>query len=691
MLALYTFLIVLYFTPNYFQKYNAEIVKTKLLGENYKVYYHDLDGDGVSEKLVQLYNAGGDTPAISYFYNDDIIINQWNLRGKWLMRHKLFFDDYNHNGYVEVYCITRVGDSLFLNAKELLGENGLEFKDKFICKTKFFNVDKVDAFVVDAKTMDVNNDRKEEFIITLRTGFSHQPRNTFMYDITNDSFVSSPLSASNFSSGINFMDLNGDGIEEVTGSIYAADNIHYEMPYPDSCSWLMVLNPADSLDFLFPPIKFEGVFGGLSTVFYTIGGEKYIVSTFICNSVGNETNGTVLRIFDSKGSLINEKLVSYDEYENLALINPLNGNDKSIYLMDAHGKVLVTDASLHTMFFSEPDYKEIIINRNNSVLLDIDTDGKKEMLFIANRPSPDKLVIYRSSLKESIFVDLPESKQTKNWHVTLKESTDNPPIILLQAENAVYHIKYSKSKYYLLKYPAYVGVYFLIFVIFWLLQKGQNKLAQQKFETERRLIRQQLAISKNQLEPHFMLNTLNNIGYMFSKENKDDAQYYFGRFASLIHRGLEYADKVETSLDEELKFIKDYLILQKRRFDDDLTFAIEADEDIDLDTIKIPHSLIFTFVENAVKHGLQHKLKDRKLSVIVKSVNNKIIITISDNGIGRKQSLKLKTTGTGKGLSIVANIIEGYNKLNNRNIFYEVIDLKDEFGDGIGTEVRVEV
>jgi len=188
-----------------------------------------------------------------------------------------------------------------------------------------------------------------------------------------------------------------------------------------------------------------------------------------------------------------------------------------------------------------------------------------------------------------------------------------------------------------------------------------------------------------------MLNTLNNIGYMFSKENKEDAQYYFGRFASLIHRGLEYADKIETSLDEELKFIKDYLILQKRRFDDDLTFAIEADEEIDLDNIKIPHSLIFTFVENAVKHGLQHKLKDRKLSVIVKSVNNKICISIIDNGIGRKQSIALKTRGTGKGLSIVANIVEGYNKLNNRNITYNIVDLVDDNGVGIGTEVSVDV
>ena len=146
---------------------------------------------------------------------------------------------------------------------------------------------------------------------------------------------------------------------------------------------------------------------------------------------------------------------------------------------------------------------------------------------------------------------------------------------------------------------------------------------------------------------------------------------------------------METSLGEELKFVRDYLILQKKRLDDDLNFTIEADENIELNNIKIPHSLIFTFVENAIKHGLRPKPKDRELKIIVKQDSDKIIITITDNGIGRKQSHALKTTGTGKGLSIVANIVEGYNKLNKRDISFEVKDLFDEDGNSAGTEVKV--
>ncbi len=133
-----------------------------------------------------------------------------------------------------------------------------------------------------------------------------------------------------------------------------------------------------------------------------------------------------------------------------------------------------------------------------------------------------------------------------------------------------------------------------------------------------------------------------------------------------------------------------YLILQKRRLNDDFNYAIEADENINLNNIKIPHSLIFTFVENAVKHGLRHKESDRELKISISRQRKKIIIIVSDNGIGRKQSKALNTFGTGKGLNIVTNIVEGYNKLFNRSISYEIEDIVDEVGISLGTEVKVE-
>jgi LytS/YehU family sensor histidine kinase len=215
-----------------------------------------------------------------------------------------------------------------------------------------------------------------------------------------------------------------------------------------------------------------------------------------------------------------------------------------------------------------------------------------------------------------------------------------------------------------------------LFLLFWLLQKGQNSIAARQMEEEKKLTKQQMALSKKQLEPHFMLNTLNNIGNMFAKEEKEDAQYYFGKFASLLHRGLMYADKTETSLFDELGFVRDYLVLQQRRYDD-LSFKIEASEKIDLESVLIPHSLIYTFVENALKHGLRDKVGKKKLDITIENNNEKLEILIRDNGVGRKGSKKFSTSGTGKGLEIIENIVSAYNKLNNRNISFVVLDLQE--------------
>ena len=692
LLAFYFWMGILYTTPNYFHKYIGEIIDYQPLNDNYNVYYHDMDGDSITERICTLINRGSKIPVITYYDIDANIINQWNLVGKWLLGQNIYFGDFNNNSYAEVYAITQEGDSLFLNGKELLLENGINFENRFICKTKLFNDHQVDAFIAGATNMDINGDGADEFVFTIFSGFSHQPRNTFAYDFVADSIIVSPMSASGFSSKINYMDVNGDGVNEITGFVPAVENIHYSMPYTDSCSWLMVLNPSNGMDFLFPPIRYDGAFGAIDPVFYSIEGRKYMVTKFYCKSVGNETNGFLLQLFDDKGQLINEKFIKYNEFTNLTIINPNNGNLKNIFYMDDEGNIYTSDTSLSIEPYSKPNVNGLRVNNGKSILIDVDNDGEEEIIFMASLSNSDKLIIYRSSLKESTIIDLPQSRQAYDWHITLKQRGANlPPIIVLQAENNIYQISYGKSPYYLLKYPVYFIAYLLLLLIFWGLQKLQYIIARYRFETENKLMRQQMALSKRQLEPHFMLNTLNNIGYMFSKENKEDAQYYFGRFASLIHRGLTYADQVETSLFEELEFVRDYLILEKNRFNGDLDFTIEAEPDIDLSETIIPHSLIFTFVENAIKHGLRHKISDRKINIHLSKISNLSKIVITDNGIGRKQSKILRTTGTGKGLGIIANIVEGYNKLNNQSISYKVIDLVDGNGDSLGTEVKIEL
>jgi hypothetical protein len=696
MLALYLWIVLIYFSPDYFQKYTADIIDTEYRSSTFdKTYYYDLNGDGISERIVAGYNYPDEQREIriQHFNLENKIYNQWMPRGKWLRLFKPFFGDYNNNGFAEVYCLTIENDSVFLSIKELMKDDGLEVNGRFICKAGTFKNGKNDVADLGGKLMDVNNDNILEYVFFIYGGFSKFPRNSFVYFISSDSLKMSPKSASGINSYREYMDINGDGITEITGYVGSPENIHYKMPFTDSASWLMVINPV-TMNFHFPPIKFDlGIASNVRPVFFKINHEPYIAVSVFSNSAKTNINHIQLLLFDKMGNLLKENRVKKEGFKDIRFIVTKTDKEEELFLIDNFGNVYKADTLLNYIKYFTPTLNVNGLSMDRKKLMDIDGDGENELVVAGgNKDAEVFLLIYRENLKDVLSLKLPKTQHLNNLHFGLiHNGTLNQTILMVQTDKIVYKIKYRKNPYYLMKYPAYAGIYILLFLVFWLLQRVQTNLARQKFETEKQLINQQMAISKRQLEPHFMLNTLNNIGYMFAHENKEDAQYYFGKFSSLIHRGLKYADQVETSLGEELKFVRDYLILQKIRMNDDLDFTIEADENIELNNIKIPHSLIFTFVENAIKHGLRPKPKDRELKIIVKQDSDKIIITITDNGIGRKQSHALKTTGTGKRMSIVANIVEGYNKLNKRDISFEVKDLFDEEGNSAGTGVRIVV
>ena len=682
-MAVYAFAIIWFFIPDYFREYTSEIIENRQISKLSNKYIHDLDSDGEYESVTLLNNQGSNSPALTYYKNDKII-DQWNLSGQWLFKPSVYFGDFNHNGFSEVICFTIIGDSIFLNAKELLLEDGFEVKNRFVTKSKSNNANPSDVFSVDAKFMDVNDDLTDEFVFSLYSGFSIYPRHTFLYNFKDGTFHSSPSAGSGFNELIDFHDINGDGIPEITGVIYAPNNIHYEIPYTDSCAWLMVLNPKDSLRFLFKPIKYEGLFGSLQPAFYSLEDEKYIVSIYYCKSSENESNGFFLRLYDNKGNLLKEKLIPYMNNHELFVLKQPEEDGRSIYLIDDEGNIFITDTSLNVKLFRDFNLKGIKLDRRKTYSVDADADGENEFLYIGVGSSNNKLIVYRSNFKEVTVVDLPATQTSLNWHVTISNNLNDGSIINLQTENVLYKIKYEKSDIYFLKYPIFILVYLLLYLLFLIMQNVQYRIAQQKFENEKLLIKQKMALSKKQLEPHFMLNTLNNIGNMFAKEEKEDAQYYFGKFASLLHRGLMYAEKTETSLFEELGFVRDYLVLQQRRYDD-FSFKIEASENIDLESVLVPHSLVYTFVENALKHGLRDKVGEKKLDLTIEKNHEKVEILIRDNGVGRKGSKKFKTSGTGKGLEIIENIVNAYNKLNKTNISFEINDLE------VGVEVVIRV
>ena len=106
--------------------------------------------------------------------------------------------------------------------------------------------------------------------------------------------------------------------------------------------------------------------------------------------------------------------------------------------------------------------------------------------------------------------------------------------------------------------------------------------------------------------------------------------------------------------------------------------------------------LIQPYVENAIWHGLMHKIDghDGKVEIIIARKEESLYCVILDNGIGREKATALKAQKPGNrkrsmGMQITKDRIEMINKLYNTNTSMQIIDLHDEQGNATGTRIEL--
>lgn len=225
-------------------------------------------------------------------------------------------------------------------------------------------------------------------------------------------------------------------------------------------------------------------------------------------------------------------------------------------------------------------------------------------------------------------------------------------------------------------------------------QKEVQRIAEiDRILTDKKITNLRLENLRSQMNPHFIFNALNSIqDYIISNE-KELASSYLVKFSRLIRMYLDYSQQNEITLEEELNALKLYLELEKVRFEDELEYKITIDNQLKTKQIKVPSLFIQPYVENALKHGLLHKLSDRKLHIKAKIIQqNKLEITVKDNGIGREQSEKLKRPNQQhKPFATKANEerVHLYKNKLKRDIAITTNDLYDENDVAAGTKVVI--
>jgi len=230
---------------------------------------------------------------------------------------------------------------------------------------------------------------------------------------------------------------------------------------------------------------------------------------------------------------------------------------------------------------------------------------------------------------------------------------------------------------------------FLTWLSSWLLSTRRRQ-KQKQLQDELIISELQLKTFRNQMEPHFTFNAINTIGASIYSKEPEVAYTHLQKFSRLVRSLILSADQVSRPLSEELDFVRNYLELEYYRFSDRFSFDIHIDEQVNT-MWEVPKMIVQTHVENALKHGLLPKAGAGTLKISAFLVDRDLVVEITDNGIGRIAAAINNTESTGKGLKIIREYCDFYERRFGRAIIFTTEDLTDPGGKAIGTKVRIQI
>ena len=191
-----------------------------------------------------------------------------------------------------------------------------------------------------------------------------------------------------------------------------------------------------------------------------------------------------------------------------------------------------------------------------------------------------------------------------------------------------------------------------------------EKSSLEKQELKRMNMQSQLEGLKNQVNPHFLFNSLNTLTYLIP-ENPEKSVYFVQKLSKVYRYILEIRDKKLIDLEEELNFLNAYTFLLKERFGDNLQIRIDIPDSFLSERI-LPLSLQILF-ENAIKHNIISAEKPLLIEVTIDSGGNLVV----KNNLQRKNQV-MNSTKLG-----LQNIKNRYRFFSDKKV--EVITTQEAF------------
>lgn len=164
-----------------------------------------------------------------------------------------------------------------------------------------------------------------------------------------------------------------------------------------------------------------------------------------------------------------------------------------------------------------------------------------------------------------------------------------------------------------------------------------NRLIEELIQQEKNLQRAEMDALQEQIKPHFLYNTLDMIRYM-ALEGETDKVYTMLETLGNFYRKFLSKGSPDIPLGEEIDIVKNYLTLQKNRYDD--IFDDEYDIEEGISHIRVPRLILQPLVENSIYHGVRLKGEKCVIRLKVYRRDNTLYLSVYDDGVGMTPSQK---------------------------------------------------
>jgi LytS/YehU family sensor histidine kinase len=175
-------------------------------------------------------------------------------------------------------------------------------------------------------------------------------------------------------------------------------------------------------------------------------------------------------------------------------------------------------------------------------------------------------------------------------------------------------------------YFLFIGCIALMSVI-WYNRLDQDEKDKRKQDLEKMAKDAELFKLRQQLQPHFLFNSLNSINALIGVK-PEEARKMVQQLSDFLRGTLKKEEHQWVSLKEELQYLQLYLDIEKVRFGNRLSTLITTDESVE--KLKLPALLLQPVVENAIKFGLYDTIGETVISIAVKNVEDKLVVEVKN-------------------------------------------------------------